>query len=151
MKNKDHIPKKVTPPSNPRDRILETIGHFPRQPGGSPDHRRAHEHCAIAREFILQVTDPEHLRELAGQDRFDVLSKWIWEGRDVLVYENWDLGSPDLGKILYVSSDHGRSALPNPLEGDVDRRHYWLIGRVEGRKPDATEEWRPPSSTSQDL
>ena len=71
-------------------------------------------------------------------DRFEVLSRWIWEGQDVLVYENLDLGSPDLGKILYIQANRGAYAQSNlpQTDGGEDRRHYWLIGRVEGRKAD---------------
>lgn len=76
----------------------------------------------------------------AGLDRLslDLLNQWLEDGKTVAVYENVELGHPEMGHRKYVTCGTERSQLgmvaPERLPdiGDQINWRYMLVGTYQG-------------------
>lgn len=96
------------------------------------------------RDIIVRYVGPEgpdddmSVRLMRAEITAQV-NRWLERGDGIAVYENWDMGHPDLGELRLISYGSGESALksdtpPNILPdwpGVINWR-YSLVGTYRG-------------------
>lgn len=78
--------------------------------------------------------DPQEIRSGLNKQSLELVNQWLSDGRGVAVFENRDMGHPELGYRKYLSRASFKGEVPNILPdfGDSINWRYVLVGVYEG-------------------